>query len=78
MNEPRIHSHITDCLPHSHLSAYDMVYCCTCKNILHAANNECMQTWVETGIGPFCIMCFAKHPEIEALDDDFGLLEVDE
>lgn len=26
--------------------------------MVHASNNECMQTWVETGEGAYCIRCF--------------------
>lgn len=72
--EPRIHSHITDCLPDDHPLAYRTVYCGACKIVmLHAGNNECMRTWVETGVGNFCVTCFAALPDVDALDDQFGL-----
>ena len=31
-----------------------------CNELLHAANNECMRTWVETGIGNFCWSCAGR------------------
>jgi hypothetical protein len=49
------------------------VYCASCKAMLHASNNECMQTWVETGRGNFCVKCFAKISDVDALDDEYGL-----
>jgi len=56
MIEPRIHSHIEDCLPDRHRLAYRQVYCDEpfCTQLLHAQNNECMQTWLESGGGNFC------------------------
>lgn len=72
--EPVIHSHITDCLPDEHKQAYESVYCCACKEMVHAFNNECMQTWVETGQGNYCGNCFRKI-DIEVLEDCFGLKE---
>jgi len=59
MEEPRIHSHITDALPDDHALAYEMVDCEKCGVMVHASNNECMQTWIETGRGAFCMRCFA-------------------
>lgn len=62
VTEPLIHSHITDCLPVDHPLAFETIYCacpnCACQEMLHAGNNECMQTWVETGKGTFCVPCF--------------------
>lgn len=59
--EPQIHSHIEDRLPEFHRLAFKQVRCDTQKpfhdELLHAANNECMQTWVETGQGNFCWEC---------------------
>lgn len=62
--EPVIWSHITDGLPEDHPLAYETLYCVTCREMLHAGNNECMQTWVETGKGPYCIEDF-----VEAIKD---------
>jgi hypothetical protein len=56
--EPIIHSHITDCLEESHYLANCDVFCCICKVMVHANNNECMQTWFETKRGNYCIECF--------------------
>ena len=61
MREPQIHSHITDVLADEHPLAYDHVECVVCKELVHAANNECMQTWVESGSGNYCLKCFADH-----------------
>ena len=61
MREPQIHSHITDMLPDDHPLANETFSCqraAACKTMLHADNNECMTTWVETGRGNFCFPCF--------------------
>lgn len=73
MIEPLIHSHIMDSLLDEHYLAYTHVLCHGCGGLLHAGNNECMQTWVETGKGNFCLPCFARLQDASALDDDFGL-----
>lgn len=46
-DEPLIHSHLDDELPMGHPWAYESVYCDKCKVMVHANNNECMQTWIE-------------------------------
>lgn len=75
--EPEIHSHITDLLPEIHPLAFRTIPCQTCSNILHAANNECMRTWVETGKGNYCLLCFikllAEEDSLFALEDEIGL-----
>lgn len=76
MRAPILHTHIEDVLPDDHLLAYDSVYCegPECNRMLHAFNNECMQTWVETGKGNYCIWCFmrvTKGPEV--LEEEWGL-----
>lgn len=55
-NEPIIHSHITDVLPEEHPHAYDTIFCdhIGWVAMLHASNNECMQTWIESEKGNFC------------------------
>lgn len=60
MIEPIIHSNITDALPKDHHLAYKIVNCKNCKTMCHCDNNECMQTWVETGDGNYCIDCLAR------------------
>lgn len=72
--EPMIHSHITDCLPDTHPLAGEFVYCDNCRKkgkfeMLHASNNECMQTWFETEFGNFCINCFKLNEVLEDLDE---------
>ena len=67
--EPLIHSHITDELPDDHPLAQKSVYCSRCLVMLHAVNNECMQTWFETEYGNFCTKCFKLPSAIESLQD---------
>jgi hypothetical protein len=69
MMEPRIHSHITDELPGEHYLAHTAIYCSTCGEMVHASNNECMQTWVEFGeFGNYCIQCFGNRADSGCLD----------
>ena len=72
MQEPKIHSHITDVLPDGHPLANEQVEFCKCRVLVHAFNNECMQTWVETGRGAFCLRCFAATRG-EVLENGDGL-----
>jgi len=60
-HEPLIHSHITDCLPDDHPLARTNVHCVACSRLVHAFNNETMTTWVESGLGAFCLQCFASQ-----------------
>ena len=69
--EPIIHSHITDLLPAFNKLAFETVYCKSCGVMVHAANNECMQTWVESGAGAHCIKCFAEDAQV--LENEFAL-----
>ena len=69
--EPLIHSHITDVLPDLHPLAFETISCKACGVMVHAANNECMQTWVESGVGAHCIKCFAVDAMV--LEDEFAL-----
>lgn len=74
--EPQIHSHITDILPEGHYLAYETVDCKTCHVMLHADNNECMQTWIETGKGNYCLKCFmalSKEKNHNVLEDEYAL-----
>lgn len=60
MFEPRIWSHITDCLPEDHpLRAHPALACGVCGHGVHV-DNECMDTWVETGRGIYCFGCFVE------------------
>lgn len=61
--EPLIHSHISDVLPPDHPLANTAIHCTYCGTLLHASNNECMQTWIEVPIallrsGNYCVSCF--------------------
>ncbi len=58
--EPSIHSNITDSLDDKHPLAFQDVFCRECGKMVHASNNECMVTWVETKLGPICLSCLAK------------------
>ncbi len=75
--EPKIHGHIEDLLEKNHPLAFKSVHCKDCESLVHAANNECMSTWVETGIGNYCLRCFIKMLNkrdcIECFDDDLAL-----
>ncbi len=72
--EPLIHSHIEDVLPEDHPNAYRTVLCKICGEMLHCENNECMQIWVETGIGDYCLPCFAV--ESAAKDEELYRMKV--
>ncbi len=75
LQEPLIHSHITDILPEWHPLAFGHVFCDKCKESLHASNNECMQTWIESGAGNHCMRCFYLLADGDAavLEDELGL-----
>ncbi len=60
-SEPLIHSHITDVLPEDHPLANVQVHCWNCKEMVHAGNNECMQTWAEYQRRFWCGTCFGRH-----------------
>ena len=70
--DPILHSHISDMLPELHPLAYEHLNCKHCGELVHAANNECMQTWIESGEGNYCLSCFSRigGPDLE---DSFGL-----
>ena len=72
MKEPHIHSHIEDCLPETHPLACETVLCKNCGAMVHAFNNECMQTWIETGNGEYCLRCFNDIGG-EVLENRYGL-----
>jgi len=74
-DEAVMHSHRSDVLHEDHYLAHEMVHCDACPNdrMVHASNNECMQTWFELpnknyypGLGidkevkNVCGECFAK------------------
>lgn len=59
--EPIIHSHITDLLDDDHPLAFRQVHCELCGELVHAANNECMQSWVEFAGHIICLIDFAKY-----------------
>lgn len=67
MTEPRIHSGLTDSLPEEHRLAWEPVYCsgsCTPVALLHAGNNENMQTWIEAPLGNYCLPCFTAIDQV--------------
>lgn len=57
MKEPILHTYIEDKLPEDHPLGHDTIYCTNCKLMLHAFHNECMQTWLETEVGNYCVNC---------------------
>ncbi len=70
MNEPLVHSQLTDCLPEDHPLAYQRIDCDSCGCLLHASNNENMQTWVELQhrTGNYCFKCMANLDGIEIME----------
>lgn len=76
MRDPVLHTHVEDCLPDGHPLAGTTIGCVVCSMMVHAVNNECMATWVETGMGAYCIECFVKaiaEDGYAVVDDAFGL-----
>lgn len=69
--EPRIHSHLIDVLPDDYKGLNDKVDpdksidCDCCGVIVHAFNNECMQTWIETETGNYCTVCLKLGEVLE-------------
>jgi hypothetical protein len=59
--EPLCHSHLTDGLPDDHPLAWQQVHCERCSELVHAANNECMQTWFEFEGHVACAPCFGDY-----------------
>lgn len=62
--EPRVHSHLDDCLPASHHLAWTGVDCAKCGTLVHACNNECMQTWFEFEDVNVCAQCVGTLPKV--------------
>ena len=78
VQEPILHSHITDGLEDDHPKAYQTLYCVECHDTIHAGNKECMKTWVETGKGDYCLDCFVGRIRdsgvgLGYLDSEWGL-----
>jgi hypothetical protein len=82
--EPRLHTHVTDCLPTDLPLAHTRVYCDRCATLLHMQTNSCMRTWVESGRGNHCVRCFilaagglppdeTRLAGVDRLSRDFGL-----
>jgi len=69
--EPKIHSDVEDGLPDDHPLAFTHISCSnpTCDVLVHSANNECMDTWIETGKGNFCLRCFLDIEQRGSLND---------
>ena len=73
MREPLLHSGVTDCLPEDHPLAFTSVNCRGCGCMVHAVNNECMTSWLETGRGPHCLECFTAVFGVAEDDTAWGL-----
>jgi len=78
MRDPVLHTHVEDILPSGHPLAFQHISCDgpKCGKLLHSANNECMQSWIETGMGNYCLPCFEMLTE-GAADIWWGLPESD-
>lgn len=59
--DPILHTGATDKLPDDHPRAWDRITCDSCGEDLHAFNNECMQIWVETAKGNFCLLDYQRE-----------------
>ena len=68
--EPILHSHVSDVLPDDHKLAFKQVNCNKCKELVHAGNNECMQTWFETEYGNYCTNCWKPIAVLECLEEN--------
>lgn len=64
MTEPLIHSHIDDGLPDGHRWQWEQVHCKSCGDLVHAGNNECMETWFEFGDAAACAECVGTLPSV--------------
>jgi hypothetical protein len=71
--DPILHTHVEDTLDDAHPLAWTTIYCDDCSEMIHAGNNECMDAWVETGKGNFCLSCFAKRYATDDDVDGYGL-----
>ena len=72
IGDPILHTHVADELPEEHPLAFSGISCRACGTLVHAGNNECMTTWVETGKGAFCLGCFSQQCG-SVVEDEFGL-----
>lgn len=73
--DPVLHSFAADVLPDDHPLAFESFGCDGCGVPIHAFNNECMSTWVESTIGNHCVTCFAAG--IDSEDNDLALRFMD-
>ena len=71
--EPIVHSHITDVLEETHPLSNKTIECDKCKVMVHASNNECMQTWFETEHGNYCTSCFKFDTVMEELEEALSI-----
>ena len=63
-----MHTHITDGLPDGHSLRDQHVSCGKCGELVHAADNECMQTWFEFRGSILCSACLKGIPGLYAID----------
>jgi hypothetical protein len=76
--EPILHTDSVDVLPESHPWCELDVYCAKCNEMLHAGNNECMQSWVEYRGVALCARCaqpfLCELRNFWCFHDDEGIL----
>jgi hypothetical protein len=74
--EVKVHSHVEDELPDGHPLQWQQVQCVACGVLVHAGNNECMQTWFEFSNANVCAPCVGTLPSVmhsnEWPDGGFG------
>lgn len=71
MSLPTLHTDDEDCLPDGHPLQHEFVNCTGCGELLHAGHNECMQDWLETSGGNFCLPCLAPNLTVK-ITSNFG------
>lgn len=77
MHEPKIHSHIEDSVPTDHPLFAKSVHCVDCEKMLQAGDeeeySECCTTWIETGCGNFCVLCFSQRTDTDCLSHKYAV-----
>jgi formylmethanofuran dehydrogenase subunit E len=63
-----MHTHISDGLPAKHPLCNRHVACDRCDELVHAENNECVQTWFEFRGHVLCASCLKQIPCLYAIE----------
>jgi hypothetical protein len=57
MQDPILHSFVTDTLPDGHPLQWETVHCDRCHKMVHC-QDETMDLWIESTEGNHCLPCF--------------------